>query len=224
MKKSWNFIDLTGQRFGRLVVVERVTDHITPSGATFVQWKCVCDCGNNTVVSTLSLRRSSGTRSCGCLQKETATRMCTKHGHSSERVYGIWNHIKQRCSNPNNDSFDFYGAEGKDVCAEWANSFQAFYDWAIANGYSDKLTIDRIDNSKGYYPENCRWATRKEQANNTRRTRFVTYGGKKMSLTQLSEITGVKKKILYDRIVTRNWDVERAVSTRKGKYEKHNTI
>lgn len=204
--------DLKGQRFGKLTVVDRAENHVSKGGHIFAQWKCVCDCGKETIVQAGSLKRGT-TQSCGCLQRETAAKLKAKHGHSYDRLYNIWNHMKQRCQNPNNDSYGIYGAEGKMVCDEWAQDFTAFYNWAIENGYTDDLTIDRIDGTKGYSPDNCRWATRKEQANNTRNTCFVVYKGEQKSLSQLAEETGKSKRILYDRIVTRHWDVDRAAET-----------
>lgn len=126
--------------------------------------------------------------------------------------------MRERCSNPNNDAYGNYGGRGITVCDEWNIDFTEFKQWAISNGYnedSNSQTIDRIDVNRGYSPDNCRWISRKEQANNKRNSRYVTYEGKRVNIAELSEITGVPYFLLYKRIVIRGWDVVRAVTTPK---------
>lgn len=155
------FRDLTGLRFCKLVVLERCKMN-TNTGKP--QWDCVCDCGNHTVVSSSQLV-SLRTRSCGCLVREKHFRKYPPNLTES-RLFRIWNGMKQRCRDVNAINYKHYGGKGIRVCDEWRENFQTFYDWAMANGYRDDLTIDRIDPKKNYEPSNCRWATMKEQQNN----------------------------------------------------------
>lgn len=166
------FIDLTGQRFGRLVATERV---FTDSQRT--TWLCRCDCGNQKTVRTSDLRNGH-TQSCGCLHREivkTSTTVhrvdTTSHGLSRTRLYRTWSGMKTRCYNERWKNYKNYGGRGVVVCDEWKHNFEAFYDWAIANGYADDLTIDRINVNGNYEPSNCRWITLEEQQKNRTNTK-----------------------------------------------------
>lgn len=204
-----NKIDLTGQVFGRLKVLEEVPNKKR------ITWKCICECGNYTEVASCHLR-SGKIKSCGCLRSERISTLKTIHGQAKRgarsRLYVIWVGIKERCENPNYDSFENYGGRGIMLCDEW-QTFEQFMLWAYENGYDANLTIDRVDVNGNYCPQNCRWVSRKTQSNNTRRNINITYLGETHTLAEWSEILGVSYMLLYKRIVVRNWDIERAMAT-----------
>ena len=167
------FIDLTGQRFGRITVLERTQNHICASGQQKTAWRCVCDCGKEIVATSGNLKNGHYT-SCGCVSKERMAiigKMGT-HGETKTRLYGIWAGMKSRCLNPKAPKYEIYGGKGVKVCPEWSHSFENFRDWAQANGYADDLSIDRIDSNGNYEPSNCRWATVKEQNKNRNKWRW----------------------------------------------------
>lgn len=170
--------NLSGRKFGKLTAVEYVGDST---------WLCLCDCGNTTRVKTSRLM-SGNTSSCGCLKRESLSAIATVHGGSGTRLYKIWQNMKGRCLNPNDKSYRFYGARGIKICDEWLESFDAFRTWAIENGYSDSLTIDRIDVNGNYCPNNCRWATWDVQYANRRPTAYV---GPKKAVEQIDEYGNV---------------------------------
>lgn len=187
-------MDLTGQRVGRLTVIE--FSHIDKHKRSM--WKCKCDCGTETVVLGSHLK-SRHTTSCGCYGREARIKGSTTHGMRHTRLYRIWLDMKSRCYIANTPYFSEYGGRGITVCNEWRDSFEAFRDWALANGYADDLSIDRIDVNGNYEPSNCRWATWETQCNNRRDTVFITFNGETHSLREWSRITGINFYTMYSR-------------------------
>ena len=162
-------IDLTGQKFNRLIVIQR-SEHNTNQGKP--KWVCQCDCGNMVEVSSSDLK-SENTKSCGCLNREVARMRWYKHGMKHSRLYYVWCAMKDRCYNPNNKRYADYGGRGITVCPEWRNDFVAFYNWALENGYDEfapfgECTLDRANNNEGYFPFNCVWTTIAQQNRNKR--------------------------------------------------------
>lgn len=157
-----SFKNLTNQKFGRLLAIcpTKKRKH------RFVVWLCRCDCGNLVEAKSGQLA-SGGTKSCGCLQKERTKQVHTTHGDAAKktRLYRTRTNMKQRCYDRNNIAYHRYGGRGIEICDKWNNSYPAFKAWALANGYADNLTIDRIDNDGNYEPSNCQWLTRSENYN-----------------------------------------------------------
>ena len=136
-----------------------------------------------------------------------------KHGCTETRLYRIWRNMKTRCNCVTDSHYPRWGGRGIKVCSGWNNSFIEFQKWALANGYQDNLTIDRIDNNKGYCPENCRWTTLKEQSRNTRNNHYLTFNGETHCINEWAEITGLSRDLIKDRILKLHWTIEDALTT-----------
>ena len=195
-----------GQRFGRLTVCE--FEYSERLHKWF--WGCQCDCGRWVKVRPY-LVKNGHTLSCGCLQKERVSQSSKTHGQSSSRLYRIYNAMKSRCYNEKQANYPNYGGRGITICDEWLHSFAVFQEWALANGYSDDLSIDRIDNSKEYSPENCRWVTRVEQNENTRRNNIVTINGKTQPLSAWARERGLNYHTVSFRIHQKHMTPEQAL-------------
>lgn len=203
---SKNIINLTGKIFGRLTVIGQSPSRDKKGR---IVWHCKCACGNERDVFGGYLR-GGATKSCGCLQPETARARETKHGGRGTRLYKIWAGIKQRCLNPKNPNASRYSLRGISVCPEWL-SFAPFQKWAMENGYGDGLTIDRIDNDKGYSPENCRWATRTEQVRNRSDNIRLTYKGETLQIAVAAQRAGLPLSAVRAR-KARGWSDERTLT------------
>lgn len=172
-------LELSGKKFGKLTVLYRDYSNKGQS-----KWVCQCDCGSITKPISGTYLVRGHTTSCGCHRKEVAkaiqpfgAKANETHTDSKSRLYKIWWNMKTRCYNQSNHFYPLYGGRGITICDEWKNSYSDFKAWAIENGYRDDLTIDRMDVNGNYEPANCKWSTRKEQSNNTRKTRMVTLYG-----------------------------------------------
>lgn len=197
--------DISGQKFGRLTVLYKLRNY----HKKHTYWLCICECCNFKEVYLGSLT-SGATTSCGCYHKEIVKNVNLKHGKRHTSLYKIWRDIKQRCYNKHNTRYKDYGKRGIIVCDEWLSDFTNFYTWAMTNGYNDKLSIDRIDVNGNYEPNNCRWATAKQQARNRRSCKYFTYNGKTHCIKEWCEILNLNYKTVSTRL-SRNWLIAKAL-------------
>lgn len=195
--------DLIGQRFGKLVVIHRADQNDKHKQAI---WVCKCDCGNMTTAITAKLRNGSKV-SCGCWRNR-------RNGESRTRLFVIWRNMLDRCSNPKRDNFVHYGGRGIRVCNAW-HEFEAFKAWALANGYADSLSIDRIDGDGNYEPGNCRWVTQKEQMQNVSNNRHIYYMGKQYTVSQFADLLCVPTYTIRNHLRA-DWSPERMVQYHAG--------
>lgn len=194
--------DLTSQRFGFLKVLRRSPDK-GGGKKPVVKWECECKCGKNITVKSDSLL-SGHTVSCGCKKKI--------HGKSNkERLYQTWKNMRQRCNNPNRSDYKRYGGRGIRVCPEW-NDYNTFRNWALSNGYSDNLSIDRIDVNGNYEPSNCRWVDGIIQANNVRNNRIITFENSTYTMAEFARKIGISYSSLQHRL-DRGWSIDKIVQT-----------
>jgi hypothetical protein len=195
--------DMTGRKFGKLTAltcIGRTKDHKA-------LWLCQCDCGNFKVVRQATLNRGEAT-SCGCnIGKWNIT-----HGMTKTRIYREWQGMKSRCYYQKNIGFDNYGGRGIKVCNDWKGSFESFYKWAIENGYSDELTLDRKNPNGNYEPNNCRWVSNAIQQNNKRNNHLITYKGKTQSISEWAREKKIDRTTLSKRIENYHWSIEKSLS------------
>lgn len=202
------YIDLVGQVFGRLTVIGIARADAQGRRSYY----CLCTCGAIKAVRIDHLRRKRCS-SCGCYRVDTARTLNTIHGATDSRLYSIWCNMKRRCGNSHATGFQYWGGKGVTVCDEWRRSFAEFQTWALANGYTDSLTLNRIDNSKGYSPDNCRWANRTVQSRNrNNKTKYVPNSKTMLPMSVLAEEAGIPYKTFMARLAS-GWDLQRAMTT-----------
>ena len=204
-----------GERYGRLTIIREVE----PAGSSHKRVRrflCRCDCGNE-IICRLPNLKSGTTKSCGCYRKFVSSNRRDCHHLQNTRIYRIWCGMKRRCYNKHNEHFDRYGGRGIIVCDEWKTDFMNFYDWAMSNGYDDKLSIDRINNEGNYEPSNCRWANQKQQIVNSTAAIKCSLGGNIVSLSDIADILGVSfkriRRIVY--MLNNGYDMNEILSLSK---------
>lgn len=198
---------MIGEKFGRLTVVEEAPRYIAPkTGKPSRRWRCKCDCGGETVTAAKKLRNGH-TTSCGCAWRDSIT----KHGHQVGKktpTYLSWDGMMQRCKNPNHGKFYLYGGRGIRVCKRWAK-FENFL--ADMGRRPDGMTLDRINGMGDYEPNNCRWATPKQQQRNMRRNHIVEFRGRFMSIAEAADLAGVSNNALYPLINNHRMSIDEAI-------------
>lgn len=211
-------INISGMKFGRLTAIECVGINKEKRAV----WKCICDCGNVVNVAGKSLR-TGNTKSCGCYSIEKSTerivKLNTKHGGTHTKLYHIWSGMKDRCYYKKCINYNRYGGKGIKICEEWLNDFSKFRIWAENNGYNENLTIDRIDSNGDYCPENCRWATPRQQANNRSTNVILNCKGESHTAAEWERIVGLPKNMILSRIKSGIIQWKMQYSKRKTKLE-----
>ena len=199
--------DLTGQRFGKLVVIEYAGTDKNHSH----MWKCKCDCGQYVVTRGSRLIHGNA-KSCGCLKHVSHRKGKTFISHEDRTLKSILTGMKTRCNNPNSPHYKYYGGRGITVCEEWQH-VDKFREWAYNNGYKPGLTIDRIDVNGNYEPSNCRWVTMQEQSYNRTDNHLITYKGETKCLVEWANQLGIPYDTLRVRINKLHWSIEKTLTT-----------
>ena len=197
------FQDITGQKFGKLTVIKKVENI---NGRT--AYLCECECGNKKQIIGKYLKNGS-TKTCGCgkiLNPHHKT-----HGQSNNKIYYVYKNMINRCYNKKNKKYESYGKRGIQVCNEWLQNFENFYNWAINNGYQENLSLDRINNNGNYKPSNCRWVDLYTQANNKRNNHLITFGKETHTLAEWARIKNMNYSKLLARINRYKWSIEQAL-------------
>lgn len=214
-----------GDKIGRLTILEKSERCRDSKGRRRSYWICECECG-----SVVEKREDVFTRpvpSCGCYGREQMSAYMRekmtgkiKYGDSRERVHNIWYLMKFRCEDSSSPAYQNYGGRGITVCPEWSDGIDGYFrfkEWALSNGYTDELSLDRIDNDKGYSPDNCRWVGTITQANNKRSNVFYEFNGTSKTLAQWARDFNINYKTVHRRVVGLGWELERALMTPVGK-------
>lgn len=189
-----------GKKYGKLTIVDVI---FTSKGKSPIA-HCKCDCGKDHDANLYDILFGK-TKSCGCYSIEKIIERSTKHGDARERLYCIYIGMKKRCYNPNNNAYKYYGGRGIKICDEWLENYLNFKSWALNNGYTEKLTIDRIDVNGDYEPSNCRWVTMKVQANNKTDSVYIDYNGKSQTLRQWCDELNLDYKLMVERFYSPYW-------------------
>ena len=200
-------IDMTGQKIGHWTVIKRVENYKNGTA----QWLCKCDCGNTSIIFGSKLRSGKAKGCIHCAQKT--------HGFGGTRIYNTYCNMKKRCYFSGSINFKDYGGRGITICNEWLEDFMNFYNWAMANGYDDSLTIDRIDVNGNYEPSNCRWVTAPQQRRNKRTNHYITINGVKKPLYEWCNIYGIYPSSVYRRI-DKGWDEVKAITYPRREWKK----
>jgi len=190
-------MDIIGKKYNKLTCVKKDEN----KDKRYYIFRC--DCGNEKSIIAQNVVGGYST-SCGCVKSKGNN---TKHGGKGTRLYHIWKSMRERCNNPNTNRHHIYHDRGIRICEEW-DDFSVFREWALSSGYSETLTIDRVDGNLGYCPDNCRWATYREQANNSSNAKMITYNGKTQSQSAWGREFGIHQSTISDR-VRKGWSIER---------------
>ena len=212
-KRVYKFMDLTGMKIGSILVLNRSLR----KDNNLIYWDCICDCGKTVTILGSNLKRKGGKNCSKC--------PLTHFTNSEKPLATIYRDILYRCYKKERNSYKNYGGRGIIVCNEWLNDFKKFYNWSISNGYEKGLSIDRINVNGNYEPSNCRWVTRKVQANNTRSNRLVTYNQETKTVSEWADFFGIPYYVLTDRINKLKWDFEKSITTpitKRGKLKNKN--
>ena len=201
------FKDLVGQKFGRLTVLSKTTR----KGESSRKWLCQCDCGNMVEIRGDCLK-DGNTQSGGCLRLERLREKLVIHGKSKDPLYDVWIAMRQRCSNENDSNYPNYGGRGIAVCLEWDAEFTSFATWADSSGYKKGACLDRIDNSKDYTPDNCRWTNHKQNNRNKRDNHLLTFNGKTQCVADWADEIGISHHNISNRINNYGWSIEDALT------------
>ena len=213
MGKKLDVLELIGLKFGRLTIVSSCDQKVHGRRAVH----CQCSCGNK-FIATINALKKSNTRSCGCLRLDEPnhlTHSLRKHG-----LYSVWANMKQRCYNPKVPKYADYGGRGIDICDNWRNSFIEFYNWSMSNGWQKGLEIDRVNNNKGYSPDNCRFVTRAVNVSNMRTSKILTYENKTMSMKDWAIYLNIGYRTLQQRLHKCNMPLEKALSSKAYRIKK----
>ena len=205
-----------GDRFYKLTVVTRIEDSVSEKGRHRSRYLCKCDWGKEKIVFGENLTGGK-TKSCGCFQKEQASKANTTHGDTDSRLYNVWSAMKRRCFNSEVPEYHLYGGRGITMCDDWRDNYGSFRNWAYANGYDANAkrgdcTIDRIDVNGNYEPSNCRWVSQKAQMNNVSYNHLIEYNGEKHTVAEWADIYNMPYARLSQRITKYGYSFEEAIS------------